>query len=441
MKMIKLLIAASILSGCPFALAQSPSANQTAVLIPYELVLSAQFSDSNIFSFDKTIEKDSKGNRRIEVGKANSIAHALGLTLSQSTQKYLSIIEMAKCDIRLKNLLLNDVINGIFMQSSDIGTHFINAAPKNGKNYKTLGDYFKDLSASNPIMLYFVQRKNPLNPAYTKSEIITFNSTKRICTAITTEIKQRKCFQKNHDEESIKTTMAHEMGHVFLVHGWPELRTTKFLPAYVAQEAFAVYTEYLYLKNNKNIQSFDIIDFIRDSAEEKGVYSVDPDYMLCFLKGLDYGKLNFDNPQDLNVTHIPFNYNFLSRASDLSKNKQNINDGEYKYQLGITYYRYDAAQQQTIKEEASATIDFRLFVEPFNDELEGYVINTLNSNPKLISLPSQKYSWRTGFESLIKRKEARNIVRKHLIQNVLNKLTNKQLKKNIDIYSVDWMIP
>ncbi len=445
MKMIKLLIAASILSGCPFALAQSPSANQTAILIPFDL--STQFLYSDIFSFDKTIEKDSNGNRRIEVTKANKIiAPALNLKLSQASQ-YLSNKEMTTYDSKLRNLLLNEVINGVFMQSSDIGTHFIKA--QNGKGYTVLSDYFVDLSKNNPIMLYFVQEKNPSRPAYTKAGIKNFKrdlwSKNLIYTAITTEIKQRKCFQRNPDEESIKTTMAHEMGHVFLIHGWPDLRTNDFLPAYVAHEAFAVYTEYLYLKNNKNIQPFDIIDFIRDSAEDKGVYSVDPDYMLCFLKGLDYEKLNFDNPQDLNVEHIPFNYDFLSQASDLCKKlkyKQNINDGEYKYQLGITYYRSDAAQQQTIKEEVSATIDFRLFVEPFNKESEKYVINTLRSNPKLSSLPSQKYSWRTGFESLIKRKIGRKyIVRKCLIQNVLNELTNNQLKKNIDIYSVDWMIP
>ncbi len=438
MKMIKLLIAASILSGCQFASAQSTPANQTPVGIP-----SARFSD---FSFDDQIKKDRNDNRRIEVGKANSIALALGLPPSQSTQKYLSIIEMAKYDISLKDLLLKEVINKDFMNCNDIQSHFINAAPKNGKNYKILGDYFKDLSASNPIMLYFVQQKKPLNPAYTKSEIITFNSTKRICTAITTEIKERNCFQSNGntEKESTKTSMAHEMGHVFLVHGWPELRTTKFLPAYVAHEAFAVYTEYLYLKNNNNVAPFDIIDFITDSAEDNGVYSVNPDYMLCFLKGLDYGKLDFDNLQDLNVKHIPFNYDFLSQASELCKklkNKQNINDGDYKYQLVITNCRSDAAQQQNIKEEVSATIDFRLFVEPFNKESETYVINTLTSNPKLSSHPPQKYSWRTGFESLIKRKKTRNLVRQLLIQNVLNELTNNQLKKNIDIYSVDRMIP
>lgn len=439
MKMIQLLIALFILMGCPFALAQIPSANQTAILIPSDL--SAQFSDSDIFSFDKTIEKDSNGNRRIEVTKANEVATALNLKLSQASQ-YLSNKEMMTYDSKLRNLLLNDVINGIFMQSSDIGTHFIKA--RNGKGYTVLSDYFVDLSKNNPIMLYFVQQKNPLNPAYTKSEIITFNSTKRICTAITTRIKQRRCFQRNPYEESIKTSMAHEMGHVYLIHRWPDLRTNDFLPAYVAHEAFAVYTEYLYLKNNNNVAPFDIIDFITDSAEDKGVYSVNPDYMLCFLKGLDYGKLDFDNLQDLNVKHIPFNYDFLSQASDLCKklkNEQNINDGEYKYQLGITYYRSDAAQRQTIKEEVSATIDFRLFVEPFNKESETYVINTLTSNPKLSSLPSQKYSWRTGFESLIKSKNTRIFVRKCLIKNVLNELTNKQLKKNIDIYSVDWMIP
>ena len=230
--------------------------------------------------------------------------------------------------------------------------------------------------------------------------------------------------------------MAHEMGHVFLIHGWPDLRTNAFLPAYVAHEAFAVYTEYLYLKNNNNVALFDIIDFIRDSAEDKGVYSVDPDYMLCFLKGLDYGKLNFDNLQDLNVKHIPFNYDFLSQASDLCKklkNTPNINDGEYKYQLGITYYRSDAAQQQTIKEEVSANIDFGLLVEPFFEDSKNYLINTLTvqqwNDLYYNNVMNQK-------KVEISRKKRRN-VRKILIQNVLNELTNNQLKKNIDLSSMN----
>lgn len=446
MKMIQLLIALFILMGCPFALAQSPSANQTAVCIPS--VLSAQFSDSEIFSFDNKIEKHSNGNRRIEVGEEISIARALGLTPSQSTQKYLSNKEMMTYDLKLRNLLLNDVINGIFMQSSDIGTHFIKA--QNGKGYTVLSDYFVDLSKKNPIMLYFVQEKNPSRPAYTRAGIKNFKrdliwSKNLIYTAITTRIKQRgcfRCFQRNSDEESIKTTMAHEMGHVFLIHGWPDLRTNAFLPAYVAQEAFAVYTEYLYLKNNKNIQPFDIIDFIRDSAEDKGVYSVDPDYMLCFLKGLDYENLNFDNPQDLNVTHIPFNYNFLSRASDLSKKLkagENITKAEYKLVVmeEQASYRYCSAQMKNIKEvyseKVTANIDFGLLVEPFFEDSNNYLINTLTvqqwNDLYYNNVMNQK-------KVEISRKKREN-VRKILIQNVLNELTNNQLKKNIDLSSMN----
>lgn len=460
MKITKLLIAAYILSGCQFALAQSTPAKQTTVWIPS--VLSAQFSDKEIFSIDKNIAKDGNGNRRIEVGEAMKIAHALNLKLCLSPQ-YLTNKEMMTYDIKLRDLLLNEVINGVFMNSSDIKSHFINAASKNAKNYKVLGDYFKDLSASNPIMLYFVQEQSLARPAYTKDKIndnlkkcflkIPIWSKKLIYTAITTEIKDRRCFQSNRNpgKESIKTSMAHEMGHVFLVHGWPELRTAELLPAYVAHEAFAVYTEYLYLKNNNNVASFDIIDFITDSAEDKGVYSVDPDYMLCFLKGLDYENLNFDNPQDLNVKHIPFNYDFLSRASDLCKklkNKQNINDDEYKYELVIkeeqATYRYCSVQMKNIKEvyseEVSETIDFRLLVEPFYKESETYLINTITAQPM---------HWRSGFQQLVElydntttTKEAikrtkRQNVRKILIQNVLNELTNNQLKKNIDLSSIN----
>ena len=180
--------------GCPFALAQSPSANQTAVWIPF--VLSAQFSDSDIFSFDNKIEKDCNGNRRIEVTKVNKVASALNLKTSQASQ-YLSNKEMMTYDLKLRNLLLNEVINGVFMQSSDIGTHFIKA--QNGKGYTVLSDYFVDLSKKNPIMLYFVQEKNPARPAYTRAGIKNFKrdliwSKNLIYTAITTRIKKEVAF-------------------------------------------------------------------------------------------------------------------------------------------------------------------------------------------------------------------------------------------------------
>lgn len=479
MKMIKLLIPMAVLLGSQFVLAQSPPENKRhkdyPIWIPFDL--STEYSYSDIFKAEikkggnSNINIDGNGNRRIDVSAAVRVGNVLNIQSSQSPQ-YLTDIEMRNYDVGLRKLLYE--VLKFFSGNRDIETHFMNAQYYKNKKlggfydvfYKNLGGFYEDIAMNNPILLYFVQQKQSTNPAYTKGGIMSpksgwlsfWSKEKFIYMAITSKIKSRACFTNNSDEESIKTTMAHEMGHVFLIHRWPELRililkwwggmrTLKHLPAYVAHEAFAVYTEYLYLKNNNNVQNFNIIDFIRDSADDTGmysVYSVDPDYMLCFLKALDYENMEFDNQLDLNVTDIPFNYDFLSTAQELCKkleDKKNIVDAEYKIILKEEQatYRYCSVQKRNVKEvyteEVSSNIDFRLLVEPFEEESKNYLTNTLSAS---------NMHWSTGFQQLkelyndpsttkAKKRERRNIARKNLIRNVLNELTNNQLKKYIEL--------
>lgn len=368
-----------------------------------------------------------------------------------------------------------------------------------------LRTWLRDAALNNPIILYLYDvDKNPdaaMTSPYFDSNFSEHNTNGNdawIGLGIYAGCKERQIFFKNPSIsnprlESMKATMAHEMGHVFLVHAWPNLRDSNKLPAYVAHESFAVYTEYLYLKElaaKGHIAPFNIIDFIKDAANRtSGVpsqFTVSADYILCFLKGLNYSQLILDANGE--IVDIPFNYSFLKQASDICgklKNNQEVTDKEYKYKLIFepADYEYflvlkkkdgtlfttaqnlsDEAKEQLrqatepgylkgklLKEEKSIIIDYRLAVgkENFLDES---IIYMACEPPIGVDFPEHCAPWISMKLDPIKDSEAikqekkkkMEAARKQIIQDVLNHLVDYNLKqcgKNGNIVNINMNSP
>lgn len=368
-----------------------------------------------------------------------------------------------------------------------------------------LRTWLRDAALNNPIILYLYDDDKDPSAAMTSphfdsnfSEHNTNGNDAWIGLGIYAGCKERQIFFKNPSIsnprlESMKATMAHEMGHVFLVHAWPNLRDANNLPAYVAQEAFAVYTEYLYLKElaaKGHIASFNIMDFIKDTAyRTSGVpsqFTVSEDYILCFLKGLDYSKLILDANGE--IVDIPFNHSFLKQASDICgklKNNQEVTDQEYKYKLIFEPAKHeyflvlqkkdgtlfttaqnlsDEAKEQLkqatqpgylkgklLQEEKSIMIDYRLAVgkENFLDES---IIYMACEPPIGVDFPEHCEPWISMTLDPIKDSEAiqqekkkkMEAARKQIIQDVLNHLVDYNLKqcgKNGNIVNINMNSP
>lgn len=331
-----------------------------------------------------------------------------------------------------------------------------------------LRTWLRDAALNNPIILYLYDGdKDPsagMTSPYFNSNFSEHNTNGNdawIGLGIYAGWKERQIFFKNPSisnprEESMKATMAHEMGHVFLVHAWPNLRDADNLPAYVAHESFAVYTEYLYLKElaaKGHITPFNIIDFIKDAANRtSGVpsqFTVSADYILCFLKGLDYSNLIEDAKG--NIVDIPFDYSFLKRASDICgklKNNQQVSDKDYKYKL--VFLRHSKAvgyRIRDIKEEKSVMIDYRLAVgkDAFLEESTKYMASV---PPMGVDFPDHCEPWISMQLDPIKDSEAikqekkkkMEAARKQIIQDVLNHLVNhnlQQCSKDDNIINID----
>ncbi len=413
-----------------------------------------------------------------------------------SSQNFLTDKEIYQYDKHLAKMLHQ--VFDVFSGSVAINKHWDNAGTIIGKNYATTKNFLEDVAVRNPIFLQYIQQNPATDSAYTESVLRTYKTStfspystndSWIYLVITSEVKERNIFTTNPIEESIKTTMAHEMGHVFLVHAWPNLRNAGILPAYVAHESFAVYTEYIYLKElaaKGHIAPFNIIDFIKDAANRtSGVssqFTVSADYILCFLKGLDYSNLIVDAKG--NIVDIPFDYSFLKRASDICgklKNNQQVSDKDYKYKLVFEPAKYETflvlskkdgtlftmnqnlsdeakeklrqakepgfLQGKLLKEEKSVMIDYRLAVskETFLEESTEYMASV---PPMGVDVPQHCEPWISMKLDPIKDSEAiqqekkkkMEAARKQIIQDVLNHLVNhnlQQCSKDDNIINID----
>lgn len=175
-------------------------------------------------------------------------------------------------------------------------------------------------------------------------QILTVNVTKMAQ-------KKRWCFKDggiDSSDASLRTTLVHEMGHQYLLANYPDLHRHHSDPnqsdpelvdklVIMCQEAFAVYTEYQYLKhladNSKNLAenskmksgvTFDFKNFLDDTYNlaqavlagdktHQSLYNVDLAYMYYFLCGLDWdGK-----PDESGCP--PFNYLQLEKIAKLCR--------------------------------------------------------------------------------------------------------------------------
>lgn len=275
--------------------------------------------------------------------------------------------------------------------------------------------------------------------------------------------KERGCFNdantNNTDgglkssDASLRTTLVHEMGHQYLLANYPDLhlhpdndKIGKLINGvrYSVHEAFAVYTEYLYLKklaSENKITPFTFRDFVEDTikdieSESKqqpylSKYGVSPDYMLQFITGLDNirGKDDIDNYRIL-----PFNYNLLEQASAECKkwaSKKSVPQTTYTYHFvntstagypatgAITYTLY----QSTPDHMAS----LRLSKSPQDLAEIEKVFNNINNSQNKPTDPLKQRKWERE-----EHEKVEHLIRKKNFEIILDYLSKNQCF-NIDV--------
>lgn len=207
--------------------------------------------------------------------------------------------------------------------------------------------------------------------------------------------KKRNCFSSR--KYDLYTTLAHEMGHQYVIWLYPHLIQKKVGLAevqkgrlesvqFVTQEAFAVYTEYKYLRklaDDKKITQFTIADFIMDAANKTNIYGVTPMYMRCFLQGLDCSKMIKDSNGKYTLNDIDFSYPFLKKSADicerLNKGKP-VSDAEFQHKL-ILQNKIYGADGKVERPEKSIIIDYRDLVDYNKEEAWEYYKQSLNTVP------------------------------------------------------------
>lgn len=287
-------------------------------------------------------------------------------------------------------------------------------------------------------------------------QILTVNVTKMAK-------KERGCFNdantNNTDgglkssDASLRTTLVHEMGHQYLLANYPDLhlhpdndKIGKLINGvrYSVHEAFAVYTEYLYLKklaSENKITPFTFRDFVEDTikdieSESKqqpylSKYGVSPDYMLQFITGLD----NIRGKDDIEKYDIlPFNYNLLEQASAECKkwaSKKSVPQTTYTYHFvntstagypatgAITYTLY----QSTPDHMAS----LRLSKSPQDLAEIEKVFNNINNSQNKPTDPLQQRKWERE-----EHEKVEHLIRKKNFEIILDYLSKNQCF-NIDV--------
>ena len=189
------------------------------------------------------------------------------------------------------------------------------------------------------------------------------------------------------------------MGHQYVIWLYPHLIQKKVGLAevqkgrlesvqFVTQEAFAVYTEYKYLRklaDDKKITQFTIADFIMDAANKTNIYGVTPEYMRCFLQGLDCSKMTSikdSNGKDT-LVDIDFSYPFLKKSADICKRLNEgkpVSDAEYQHKL-ILQNKIYGADGKVERPEKSIIIDYRDLVDYNKEEAWEYYKQSLNTVP------------------------------------------------------------
>lgn len=214
-----------------------------------------------------------------------------------------------------------------------------------GTNYMNFSEFLLTKEKKHPILLLYGEDPTQNNQTgWSRPDSLFMGYVQ------TPNIKKRLCFKKNAELESLRTTMAHEMGHQYLFETHPEIsKKSNILEARTAHESFAVYIEYCYLRSLASkgiIPNFSIVDFINDTLLfNKSIYKVHPGYMWSFIKGLDYGG-NYVTDINGNINHMSFRYPYLDEAENIIKNNEY---GRYRVMplqksgldIGYTAYLFD----------------------------------------------------------------------------------------------------
>lgn len=269
--------------------------------------------------------------------------------------------------------------------------------------------------------------------------------------------KERWCFKDGglkSSDASLRTTLVHEMGHQYLLANYPDLhlhpdndKIGKLINGvrYSVHEAFAVYTEYLYLNklaSENIIAPFTFRDFVEDTIKDieskskqqpyLSKYGVSPDYMLQFITGLD----NIRGKDDIEKYGVlPFNYNLLEQASAECKkwaSKKSVPQTTYTYHFvntstagypatgAITYTLYQSTPDHMASLRFSKSTQYLAEIEK--------VFNNINNSPNKPTDPLQQRKWERE-----EHEKVEHLIRKKYFEMVLDYLSNNQSLENIDV--------
>lgn len=281
-------------------------------------------------------------------------------------------------------------------------------------------------------------------------QILTVNVTKMAQ-------KERWCFKDggiDSSDASLRTTLVHEMGHQYLLANYPDLhlhpnndKIGKLINGvrYSVHEAFAVYTEYLYLNklaSENIIAPFTFRDFVEDTIKDieckskqqtyPSKYGISPDYMLQFIIGLGEikGKEDIDNYRVL-----PFNYNLLEQASAECKkwasSKKvpqtthtfhfvNTTASNYTATGAITYTLYQSTPDHMASLRISKSTQYLAEIET--------MLNNINNSPNKPTTPQDLQEWERK-----EHEKVEHLIRKKYFEMVLDYLSNNQSLENTDV--------
>lgn len=271
--------------------------------------------------------------------------------------------------------------------------------------------------------------------------------------------KKRGCFSSNNDYD-LRTTLAHEMGHQYVLHHYPHLASIvppqKKLTdkqkaryktvAYVAQEAFAVYTEYRYLRylaDNQIINNFSIADFINDTTKKDSSgkygaqYGVTPEYMIAFIHGLDFAKIKTKTNGSTNkkeLDDISFSHQFLENSSKLNYNiynKKKLTDKDFRHTLIL-------ARDSNGTPLNAIEIDYRDLVDTHSENAWDYYKDSLKQVPMGNGVNGCSMApWFTlspaANKAFISEKSIHELAmahNKHFFSKFFGQINMEQLKKN-----------
>lgn len=426
-----------------FALTQPASAQSNPLLILTEAQYNI-YTKTTLNSLPFTCPNHTNAS-------CNCIVNAWKAIIGKSTDNSITTITQEKANKYLQELFVN---KGLLEDVKKL-THW----PKDK-------DGWDDILSKRAIVLR-TTGSDPNNPSFVAAsscydhkknwhQILTVNVTKMAK-------KERGCFNdantNNTDgglkssDASLRTTLVHEMGHQYVFANYPDLhlhpdndKIGKLINGvrYSVHEAFAVYTEYLYLNklaSENIIAPFSFRDFVEDTIKDieskskqqpyLSKYGVSPDYMLHFITGLD----NIRGKDDIEKYGVlPFNYNLLEQASAECKkwaSKKSVPQTTYTYHFvntstagypatgAITYTLYQSTPDHMASLRFSKSSQYLAEIEK--------VFNNINNSPNKPTDPLEQRKWERE-----EHEKVEHLIRKKNFEIILDYLSKNQ-GFNIDV--------